>query len=307
MNKKTFYDIEMECQSVFDRFGPFHHLCTPGYLTENIFADREIKEIGLNFLGICCKDFDDFRIVAFSEMTNHLHLLYGGSIETGNEYFESYLSKLRRVIGKTIYFTGFTPKILPVPDLKAVRNEIVYINRNGYVVNPHNTPFSYPWGSGLLYFNPLFDKIPSKPFYNLTRDQKRMICRSRDLDLPLGYSVVGNIILPSCYCRVHDIGEKLFRDAHQYFNLLSRDYEAYSEVAKRLGDKVYISDEEMFSVVSQICRKYHGVTSPALLTPNDRIEVAKRMHRDYNASNKQINRILKLDRTVVDQLFPIAD
>lgn len=36
----------------------------------------------------------------------------------------------------------------------------------------------------------------------------------------------------------------MFRDAHQYFNLLSKNYEAYSEEARRLGDIVVLTDEE---------------------------------------------------------------
>ena len=38
----------------------------------------------------------------------------------------------------------------------------------------------------------------------------------------------------------------------------------------------------------------------------EKIEVAKNMHFEYNASNKQISRILKLDVTAVNALFPIA-
>lgn len=41
----------------------------------------------------------------------------------------------------------------PINDLKALREAIVYVNRNGYVVNPSHTPFSYPWGTGRYYFN----------------------------------------------------------------------------------------------------------------------------------------------------------
>ena len=234
MSRKTFYEQELECQRIFDKLGPFYHLFTPGEQTGDIFLDRPVKEFGLNLLGICSLQIEDFRIIAYSEMTDHLHVLFAGKKESGNLFFDRYSRRLKRIVGPSYCFEGFKPTILPLPDLKSARNEIVYINRNGYVVNTDYTPFSYPWGSGLLYFNPIYDKIPRRLYSSLTRDEKRQICRSRDIDLPPGYSVMGNLIAPDEYCHAKEIGMKLFRDTHQYFNLLSKDYEAYSESAKQL-------------------------------------------------------------------------
>ena len=36
----------------------------------------------------------------------------------------------------------------------------------------------------------------------------------------------------------------------------------------------------------------------------DKIEVAKRIHYEFNASNRQIKSILRLDISIVDELFP---
>ena len=303
MKLKTYYDIENECQFIFEQNAPFYHLCTPGDLVTDIFVNREIREFGLNLLGICAFNTLGFKIVAYSEMSNHLHVLYAGTKVSGERFFDQFLPRLSRIAGSSINLSGFKPKFIPLLELKAVRNEIVYINRNGYVVNPECTPFSYPWGSGTLYFNPLFDRIPSRPYSSLNQADKRRICRSRDINLSGNPSVIGNLIAPYEYCHVSDIGERLFRNAHQYFNLLSRDYEAYSEVAKSLGDSMFIPDEEMFSVARQVCTRYN-VNNPTLLKPQERIEVARIMHSEYNASNKQLQRILKLDKGIVSQLFP---
>lgn len=306
MSRKTFYERELECQLVFDKFGPFYHLFTPGEQTGDIFLDRHVKEFGLNLLGICSLQTEDFRIIAYSEMTDHLHVLYAGRASSGKLFFDRYSQRLKRIVGPADCFRGFKPKILPLPDLRSVRNEIVYINRNGYVVCPDHTPFSYPWGSGIMYFNPFYERIPTRPYSSLTRDAKRLICRSRDIDLPAGYSVMGNLIAPNEYCYAKEIGMRLFRDAHQYFNLLSKDYEAYSETAKRLGESVFIADEEMYSVAKSLCEKYYNVKTPSLLKPDERIDLAKHLHSDYNATAKQLSRILKLDKKIVNELFPSA-
>ena len=44
--------------------------------------------------------------------------------------------------------------------------------------------------------------------------------------------------------------------------------------------------------------------NPTLLGRNDKIEVAKLMKYDYNASNSQIMRLLKIDERILDELFP---
>ena len=44
--------------------------------------------------------------------------------------------------------------------------------------------------------------------------------------------------------------------------------------------------------------------SPAQLSREAKVEIAKTLHYDYNAGNKQINRILKMDINIVNALFP---
>lgn len=115
--------------------------------------------------------------------------------------------------------------------------------------------------------------------------------------------VLNNIILPSSFCSIKE-GECFFRDAHHYFNLLSKNYEAYSQIAKRLKDSVFLSDEEMYSAVKSICSKNYNLSKPALLPSTVKIDLAKKMHYEYNASNKQIETILKMEAAIIESLFP---
>ena len=52
------------------------------------------------------------------------------------------------------------------------------------------------------------------------------------------------------------------------------------------------------------CRKSYGTDSPNLLQPAQKLELAKILHRQYNASNGQIRRMLKLDASIINELFP---
>ena len=98
---------------------------------------------------------------------------------------------------------------------------------------------------------------------------------------------------------------KAWGQDHTVINLqLSRKFEAYGEIAERLHESVFIADEEMYSAVTLLCVRYFSVKHPGQLSAKDRIEMARMMKKEYNASNRQIRSILKLDKDLVEQLFP---
>ena len=113
------------------------------------------------------------------------------------------------------------------------------------------------------------------------------------------------MILPESYSLYHD-GEKIFRDAHQYFYLLTRNFEAYSEEAKRLGDAIVLTDEEIYPVARMLSWRDYKVKQPSLLPSDAKIVVAKVLHTDYHATANQIRRVLGLPQAIVQQLFPSA-
>ena len=71
-----------------------------------------------------------------------------------------------------------------------------------------------------------------------------------------------------------------------------------------MGDSVFYTDEEMYSAIYSHCAKKYDIKNLTLLGKNDKIEVAKLMKYDYNASNSQIMRLLKIDERILDELFP---
>jgi hypothetical protein len=59
----------------------------------------------------------------------------------------------------------------------------------------------------------------------------------------------------------------------------------------------------MFAVLLNMCRREYNDSKPTLLPQRDKLQVAKQLKREYNASDGQIQRMLKLDRSVVEELF----
>ena len=99
-------------------------------------------------------------------------------------------------------------------------------------------------------------------------------------------------------------GESIFRDARSYFNSLTRNAEAFSQIASRLKDSIFLTDEELYSVICSHISKEYSVKTPAQLNAQQKIDTARQMHFGYNASNQQLRRILRLDLSILEELFP---
>ena len=294
--------LEGNCEATFLNGGPYWHLCTPGQFTELLFETDEDYRFIMNTIAIASAAYK-VVIITFEVMSNHLHFILEGEDSECRRFFDAIKRRLRRyysTMGRFVDLSAFTCKLIPIEDLRAMRIEIVYVNRNGYLSNESHTPFSYPWGSGCLYFSKAqFGHIK---YADLTDLQKRRICRGRPAALPDSFLIIDSIIDMASFCAIKK-GMAFYRNAHHYFSLLAKNYEAYSEIAKRLGDDVFLSDDEMFAVLTLLSKKEYGGTRPAMLPVKDKLHLARRMRSEYNASEGQIQRMLRLDRNVIAELF----
>jgi len=305
MRAETYFDKEQEAEYLFNSNGPFWHMYTPGNMTSIIFSQEEDFIFGMNLIAQAAAKFPDVKICTFEIMNNHLHFILSGEEYRCRQMFCKIKERLNRYLktkGQAPDFSRFDCSLVRITDLKMLRNEIIYVNRNGYVARHDCTPFTYPWGAGAAFFNNFIRLIPSTRYSELTIRQKREICKSKDIDLPGDLRVYNGVILPSSYCILKK-AEQMFRDPHHYFNMLSKNWEAYSEIAKRLGDTITITDEEMYGAVCALSTKEFGCKNPRLLSPENKVMLARRMKSEYNASSKQIRSILKLNQDIVEEMF----
>ena len=308
MKDFTFSDKEMLCQRAFDQHGPYWHIATPGISTELLFTNNEEYCFGMSLMAesITVTGLNTF---SFSVMSNHLHnLSEARHKQRCIDFLDHYATRLRRYAakrGRALDLKDFVCDPVLVQTLQSLRNNIAYIDRNGYVVYSAHTPYSYPWGTGYLYFGFSPELIPSTPFSSLTIREKREVLHSNNLLLPASLTVRNGFIAPESYVDWRT-GRMFFRDAHQYFNLLSKNREAYAEFAARYGDRIVLTDEEMFSAAFSIASTDYHVGRLTDMSEEQKKVVARKMHFDYNAGTAQINRILKLDRALLQEMFPEA-
>ena len=294
----------------FYELGPVWHLCSSGVHQCTIFRTEEEFVYGMNLAAYATASFkNEITMLTFEVMSNHYHFVMACKEEVLGKFSNFITKKLHRFLvsqNRGSDLKGFEFKHFQINDLKHMLTVISYVNRNGYLVDKNYTPFTYPWGANSYFFNPATQWEPSVALSKLSIEKIRSIFRSREYKLPgsLKYLPDKGYVSPASFCNIKQ-AENLFRDARHYFNLVSRQVESYSQIAKELGDSVFYTDEEMYSAIYSHCAKKYDVKNLTLLGRNDKIEVAKMMKYDYNASNSQIMRILKLDERILDELFPL--
>lgn len=306
MGRMKSSDIERNCEIKFMNTGPWWHLYTPGRDTPIIFTDAEDFLFAMNLMARCAFEVKRVVVVAFELMDNHLHVVLMGSEDDVELFFCLFRRRLSRYLKTVKKVGGLTDRfricLKPVNDLKGLRNLIVYVHRNGYVVDSDVTPFSYKWGTGRHYYN---DFPINRCLSDLTFKERRILFRSGDLNLPGDYKVLDGYISPTSFCSI-GLGMSMFRDAHHYFLAVTKSVESYSELAVELDDGEFLSDQELFRELFKIIRTSYGISSSRDLTKAQRLDLARTLHFKYRSSNGQIRRLLNLSPAELEILFPVT-
>ena len=192
------------CETSFASSGPYWHAYTNGKETPLIFLTMEDFVFTMNAIALTVA-VTRIQIIAFEIMGNHLHFVISASKDDALIFWK----ELRRRLAR--HYPAF--KDMPIglkqlETLSALRNNIVYVNRNGYVADSAYTPFSYPWGTGRYYF---LDQPEGVPLSTILYDNRRNMFRTRTPDIPLQWKAKNGYVLPSEFCAVR-FGMALFRD-----------------------------------------------------------------------------------------------
>ena len=303
---KTFSELEGKCALLFNEFLPYWHIWTP----ENhpvFLPDKDAFKAAMNILAICALMVPEVKIITFQLMTNHLHLTVSGSRADCMRLFllfSRHLTKYLKGRGLSagLSFGAVSPRL--VESIQDLRNVITYNNRNGYIVSPDETPFSYPWGANSYYFNYAAKARYGESEKYLNRESRRQVLHSHVADmLKRKIVIIDGYACPMGFCDIA-LGESMFRCASHYFREVSRNIESQKKIAKEIGESIFYTDDELFGVVLSVCQDKYNGQRPSLLPVSAKQELALFLHKEYNAGNKQIQRMLRLDPSAVAAMIP---
>lgn len=295
---KDFVVKERSCDVSFQSYGPYWHVYTSGKETPLIFNTREDFAFAMNVVAqaYACSEIN---ILAFEIMGNHFHFVLSADEIQIHQFWSLMRKKMMKVFP---VIKDVKLSLKPIDNLQSLRNNIIYTNRNGYVADPAHTPFSYPWGTGRYYFN---DFPVEHCLSDLHTCQRRLMFRGRDPHLPGQWKFIDGYICPLSFCSIES-GMAMFRDAHHYFYLISKNIESNSELASELGGEEFLTDSELFKRLFQIIKSEYGVPQINALGTQQKIDLAIRLRREFHSSNGQIRRLLHLSQYEIDSLFPLT-
>lgn len=292
---------ERECENSFLRMGKVYNANTP----ENhpiSFKTESDYMTAMSVLAVCIGMHPEVKLYAFQLMSNHIHLVTSGPVSVIRSFFDYFVNRIRKVLGNSVDLSGFTLKLFPVSDLYYLRNAIAYVNRNGFIVNNDVTPFSYPWGSSQYFFQPSARRYHETCGRAIGVATLRELMHSRACDHLKDLKFIDGYISPLEFCHIEE-AENIFRDAKQYFYIVARNIESSSEIAKSIGESIYYTDTDLYIAASKMAKELYGDHNPKILPPEAKLDMAKRLHFDYNAGDKQLNRILGIDLSILKSLF----
>ena len=292
------------CQSRFLEAGSCFHVCSQENHPVLFHNDEEFKA-AMNTVAFAAFLFPDVRIFTFEIMDNHFHFAMAGEKSEIKLLLRTLVNKLASqpsLAAASGDIRKLDFKFFDIGSLDNMRNVISYINRNGAVVNPDENVFTYRWGANRFFFNREAQLRHAECGRKASCREKRSMFHSARFD-SADVLLVGGYVSPLCYCRIVE-GESFFRNGRHYFYSVSRNIESSKDIAKSVGECMFYTDEDLFSHIGAACSRRYGGSNVRVLPSEAKIELAKELHFDYNASNKQICRLLKMDMTTLDILFP---
>lgn len=305
MEKNEFARLENVCQLRFMEAGTCFHVCSQENHPVLFHNDEEFKA-AMNMVALVAILCPDVKIYTFEIMGNHFHFALSGQREQVEIFTRTLI--LRLVAHPTLYLSSADIKKLsfkfhPIESLENLRNVIAYINRNGSVVNADESVYTYRWGANRFFFNTeaelRFRMCGAKPTYR----EKRGLFHSDFVNREDRLLILDGYASPLCFCDISK-AESFFRDNRHYFFSISRNIEASKDIALSIGEHIFYSDEDLYAHIRATCARKYGCKTVTLLKKEVKVELAKELHFDFNAGNKQISRLLKIELPVIAALFP---
>ena len=271
-------------------------------LRQLIFRSASDFSYGVNTLAIGTLKYK-VRVLCYTLMNNHLHLLVLGRYEECLAYFRWILLRLAQMLKARYGINGVlkadAADVQYVTDRQMLLNEVAYLLRNSFKAQI-DSPFSYPWAPFEVYFNPYLDSIRGERFPST--DVAKRILGTHAL-IPEDWEHRNGTILNKCFVD-YRTAERLIGSGYALFNRI-RKFDTESTIAQSHGieKSLTFTDNELQEKIRSVCQNELHVDSPHQLGRKDLLRLARTLANRFSATKKQISRLLGIASDVLDNIL----
>ena len=277
----------------------YYHLCTDG--KKGIICHTEAEYVYLvNTISLLNLLFP-VTIHVYEVMRSHLHLLISGRGAACVAAFDY----IKRRINKRLREDGYPPlpadydfRLIPIEDENQMRNNAIYMARNASQVM-NIRPGSYLFGSTMILYadaSRLFETVRAgdlsvrtlRKMFNtvLSIPPERPIHPGLGMALPQGFVDMGVLY-------------KIFPSATEFETRLVKDYEAFVEIADKVGEEIAFTVEEARNMVDMELMKAGRLL--ANLSSEERCQLAIDLNRRFRLDALTLSKVLFIPARVISQ------
>ena len=267
-----------------------------------LFRDEEDFILGVNTIALATLKYPA-KVLCYTLMDNHIHLLLCGRYEDCRSFFAWVLHRLAWNLEEKYGVAGILK--YQASDVQAVTgrdmllNEICYLLRNGYKARIAS-PCSYPWAPFECYFNPYLHLLHGTPMPGVRTARRQF---GTHVKIPSDWEHDKGRILNKCFVDYRTVEQKIGGNL-DFFNRLRRfDLESVVEQAHGIEERLAFTDTEMQEKIRAVCKNELHVESHHQLERKDLLWLAGTLARRFACPKKQIARLLGIDPSVLDQLL----
>ena len=279
----------------------YYHVSSKALERNDIFHNRGDMVTAMNDIAMCILRYD-VAILCFCLMSNHFHFVIKGT------YADCYafMNEFKRMCAIRMRDSNREVKGLKDVELRFdilntpeyLENAIAYVLRNPLAARIIMMPYFYEWSSISAYFRGQ-SPLQGIPLNTLSVRKRREVLRTRHDSVPENYILsFQGYVQPECFIAINEV-EQIFRHPSRLMMALARKVEKEFEVTIGAAKQIVMLDSELRTHVMDLVRNEFGVNSMSQLSADDRLRLCLLVRRNFNASVKQIARVLRLSQTLV--------
>jgi REP element-mobilizing transposase RayT len=279
----------------------FYHISSEALEKNDIFHSREDFATGMNDIAICSLRYD-VMILCFCLMSNHFHFVLKGT----HKSCQSFMAEFKRITSMRMRTSRGDIRGLRDVELhfdlldtdEYLFNAIAYVLRNPLAAHIIMMPYFYEWSSISAYFRGRVN-LSGIALNSLSIRKRREILKTRHDTVPDTFILNEHgYVDPRCYIAYEEV-EKIFRHPSFLLVALAKRVENEFEISTGAANRISMDDSELRTHIQELIQQEYGVSALSQLSADDRLRLCLLLKRNFNASVKQIARVLRLNQSVV--------